>query len=48
MIGLLDCLVLGDRVLCLGQRQSAQLSESRGYYECEDIFLEEALADELL
>ena len=45
MIGSLDCLVLGDRVLCLGQRQSAQLSESSG---CEDIFLEEALADELL
>jgi len=47
MIGSLNCLVMSDRMLWLDRRQSARLSISGGCFGCEDIFLEEALTDEL-
>jgi len=47
MIGSLNCLVLGDHVLWLDRRLSARLSGFRGCFGCENIFLEETLADEL-
>ena len=46
-IGSLDCFVLVDFVLWLDMRQSTRLFGSGGCFGCEDIFLEEALADKL-
>jgi len=47
MIESLNSLVLGDRVLRLDMKRSARLSGSGDCFGCEDLFLEEALADEL-